>query len=377
LLNHFHLPADLFQLFLLTSPVTGRLATGLAAMHAVTVSLMGAYAICGQFSWRRFARIAAISLAVTFALLYSLSFVLTSSIPFEYSGYEKFINIEPIIKPVKTVQVDQQKALSESQQNSDRLTIILQRGVLRVGYVDERLPFVYRNKEGNVVGFDMELVNALARDLGVTIELSKILITQEVDEITNWLDTGQIDLVIGGLSMTPPDVLRFNFTHSYMEGNIGLIIKDYKRQDFTDVASIRELPNLKLAVLNLPYLKTILAEKFPNAELVTAKSIRPFMRGEMPDVDAFVNIAEAGSAWSIIYPSYTVVIPKNMKITIPVALVLPHDQAHFNNKINDWLTLVEKNKTIGNFYEHWILGKSKKPKEPRWSIMRNVLHWVD
>ena len=48
MLDFFHLPSDLFQLYLLGSVVTGRLATVLATMHAVVISLLGACAMLGQ-----------------------------------------------------------------------------------------------------------------------------------------------------------------------------------------------------------------------------------------------------------------------------------------------------------------------------------------
>ena len=33
--------------------------------------------------------------------------------------------------------------------------------------------------------------------------------------------------------------------------------------------------------------------------------------------------------------------------------------------------------TIDALYGHWILGKYAVKREPRWSVIRNVLHWVD
>ena len=40
-------------------------------------------------------------------------------------------------------------------------------------------------------------------------------------------------------------------------------------------------------------------------------------------------------------------------------------------------SLVRKDRTIAQLYDYWILGQSAVEREPRWSIMRNVLHWVD
>ena len=33
--------------------------------------------------------------------------------------------------------------------------------------------------------------------------------------------------------------------------------------------------------------------------------------------------------------------------------------------------------TIDVLFEHWILGKDALQKGPRWSVIRDVLHWVD
>lgn len=35
-----------------------------------------------------------------------------------------------------------------------------------------------------------------------------------------------------------------------------------------------------------------------------------------------------------------------------------------------------KDGTLDRVYKHWILGQDAAPKGPRWSIMRNVLHWT-
>jgi hypothetical protein len=34
-------------------------------------------------------------------------------------------------------------------------------------------------------------------------------------------------------------------------------------------------------------------------------------------------------------------------------------------------------KTLQALYDYWILGKNAVPQPPRWSIIRNVLHWVE
>jgi hypothetical protein len=45
--------------------------------------------------------------------------------------------------------------------------------------------------------------------------------------------------------------------------------------------------------------------------------------------------------------------------------------------MNHWLTLKQKDRTIAALYDYWVLGKNAVAASPRWSVVRNVLHWVE
>ena len=44
---------------------------------------------------------------------------------------------------------------------------------------------------------------------------------------------------------------------------------------------------------------------------------------------------------------------------------------------NTFIELKQKDGTIEALYDHWILGRDAGGTEPRWSIIRNVLNWID
>ena len=44
--------------------------------------------------------------------------------------------------------------------------------------------------------------------------------------------------------------------------------------------------------------------------------------------------------------------------------------------VNTWIELKRKDGTLDALYKYWILGLDATPREPRWSIMRNVLGWT-
>lgn len=80
----------------------------------------------------------------------------------------------------------------------------------------------------------------------------------------------------------------------------------------------------------------------------------------------------------MLYPSFQVTTPLLRLIRVPV--VMPYagesDQV-MDEFIDNWVMLKRNDGTIDKIYDYWILGKGTELKEPRWSIIRDVLHWVD
>ena len=89
-------------------------------------------------------------------------------------------------------------------------------------------------------------------------------------------------------------------------------------------------------------------------------------------VHALIISAEAGSAWTIIYPSYSVVVPKPLMRSY-AALAIPPGDPHFMDFINAWLEMKKTSGFINKLYDKWILGKTAKQKKRRWSIGRDIL----
>jgi len=298
-----------------------------------------------------------------------------STIQYKYTGYEELVSIKPVFPQVKITTVSKLNPLSRAELTRSRLDVIKQRGSLRVGYLPRRLPFVYTNKYAKIVGFDMELMHVLARDLGVKMEVTKMILDKGEPHLVDWLNSGRIDILIWGIGITPPRALRHQFTRAYLDGNLVLIVKDHQRQDFSTLKQIRKMSKLKLAMPDKEYFKDILKKGLPNVEIIEIHSIHNFLRGEMDDVDAYVLLAEAASARTLIYPGHSVVVPTNLGLKTPIGFSLPDKQHHFTNRMNDWIDLRIKSNTIDKIYQHWIFGKSKQAKKSRWPIKRDVLGW--
>ena len=94
-------------------------------------------------------------------------------------------------------------------------------------------------------------------------------------------------------------------------------------------------------------------------------------------LDAVVLPAERGSVLTLLYPKYTVVVPEPDTVKIPLAYPVARRDQEWAQFVNTWIELKRRDGTIDALYGHWILGKHAVKREPRWSVIRNLLHWVD
>jgi len=368
MLDFFSLPADMFQLYLLGSVATARFATALAAMHGIVISLLVAFAVMGKLRVKILFQIVAVSIVIAGVVSTGLGFVLTHAINFEYSGEKDLAAKTLITEPVDVRQVESLSALPAIDSSSGRIEAITARGTLHVAYMPDRLPFAYRNSEGIAVGYDIDLVQKLAEGLGVKLELVRL----DWADIVTGLESGRLDMAVGGTAITPTRAQEVVFSNTYFDHSVGFVLPDHMRDSFAKLETIRRIPDLEILVPRDRHYLEFAEDNFPGATLVPIDSPRAFFKGEYDDAVMLAS-AEAGSAWTLLYPEYGVTIPGGLSVKAPAAIVLPTGDPDYASYINTWLLLTEKNGFMSQLYDYWILGEEYHPGEPRWSIMRNVL----
>jgi len=374
MLDYFSLPADQFQLYLLGSVVTARFATALAALHAFVVTLLVAAAILNRLKLRSMLRAVGIHLGVTAGVMILAGVMFGYLIPYQYEGDKSFEAMQLVGKQVAVTSPDQAAPIRADDQARPRLDVIRERGTIRVGYYSNALPYAFRNNKSQIVGFDMEIMHALATDLGIEIEIFRI---KDKTMSAQLLSDGRVDIVIGGSVITPNRALENLFTDAYTYHTVGLLVPDAKRDRFSSLEKVTEMDDLQLSWIDTPYYKAPIKQLFPNAKLVTVKSARKFLKTERKAKSnvAMVYSAEVGSAWTMLYPAYSVVIPKGLKMKAPVGFALAKSNLEFAQFMNTWLKLKKYNGFIQKVYNFWILGKNPKKDQRRWSVVHNVFGW--
>jgi len=376
LLDLLGIPADTFGLFVTIDVITSRFGTLLAAVHTLVLALMAAFIMTkgATLRWSRVGTFIAGSTLLLAVPIVGSRLLFTYGMQPQYTKYKEFVETELLSDPVETHILDAPPTPSpEDAAPGRRLERIRERGSLRVGYFADALPLAFRNARGHLVGFDVDMMQLLARELAVTLDLVRI----ERGQATELLDRGSCDLVVCGVPITPEFSSSVRFSTPVMKLTLALVVPDARRDEYTTWESIRSLHDLKLGVGRSSYYRRRLAELFPDAEIVALSSPREFFTGDANQVDALVAAAEIGSAWTLVYPQFSVAVPRPAPISVPVGYAMPYGDERLHEVVDAFIGLKLGDGTADTLFSHWFEGRSAQGKRHRWSIAHDVLGWID
>nr|WP_248560245.1 amino acid ABC transporter substrate-binding protein/permease [Niallia sp. NCCP-28] len=101
-------------------------------------------------------------------------------------------------------------------------------------------PFEFQDTNGDFVGIDMDLVNAIAEDQGFKYEMKPLGFNAAVQA----LESKQVDAVIAGMSITDERKLKFDFSEPYFDSGIIMAVG----KDNDTVSSYKDLKGKRVAV---------------------------------------------------------------------------------------------------------------------------------
>ncbi|GEN79396.1 transporter substrate-binding domain-containing protein [Actinotalea fermentans] len=101
-------------------------------------------------------------------------------------------------------------------------------------------PFEYE-EDGQVVGLDMDIVGAVAEDLGAELEI-KITPFEGIQSGAD-LDSGNCDIVASGITITEEREAKMDFSDPYFDADQGLLVPAG-----SGIASVEELDGLTVGV---------------------------------------------------------------------------------------------------------------------------------
>ncbi len=374
MLDSLRIPSDMFELFLITGIVVGRFGAMLAALHIIVLSVVGTLAMAGllRFSIRLLLRYLLLSGLAMMVMVSVLRVYFELFVPPPPPREEVLANVELSSRWIPFEVATELPEISQTQLAGARIDHIFRSEVLQVGYRPNNLPCSYITPRGELVGFDVEMAQSLAVDLEVELEF----VPFEFDDLGRMLASGEIDVAMSCIASLPDRFAYATFSDPYLELRLGFVVKDHERGLFLDLDRLRSTPDLSFALVSSHYHEERLQHLLPEATIVQLDSAEDFFTGGDQGADALLLTVEEGSAYAYRYPRYTVVQPSS-NVSVPASYAVPKGDLEMMQFINNWIELKRLDGTIERLYQYWMLGGAAQPKRPRWSVIRDVLGWVD
>jgi hypothetical protein len=155
------------------------------------------------------------------------------------------------------------------------------------------------------------------------------------------------------------------------------VVPDHQRELYSDPAALRAMDDLTIALVSTHYFAPRLQRLLPNARIVILEAAEDFFTGSDAGADALLLSAEEGAAYAYRYPRYTVARPRSGGIRYPAAYAVPKGDTEMQAFVSNWVDLKRKDGTVDGLYRYWMLGGVSRSTTPRWSVVRDVLGWVD
>ncbi len=379
LFDLLRLPADLFQVFVTVDVIGSRFGTLLAAMHLIAIALIGTFAMDGAITLSavRLIRFAVVSLALMAAALIGIRAFYTYVYVEPYTK-DKLLSALHLIDDPQPHKVYREPPKERLEEAGDVASFKRLRddGVLRACYEPGDYPSSFFNDEGELVGFDIEMAHRFARSIDAEIEFLPARTGKEAWERVN---SGYCDAVMAMQPITPRRTEEVALTSPVLNLPAGLIVSDHRRDEFQDWSRIREIEGLRVAVLDNNTARNYLARLVPDATPVLFRDkgeLDAILAAGAMEVDAVLMVAEEGAAWTVRYPAFSLVIPAPT-LFVPFGYSVGRDDEELRRYLDAWLLNARSDGTIGKLYSYWMLGQVEETQPPRWSVIRDVLHWID
>jgi Na+/H+-dicarboxylate symporter/ABC-type amino acid transport substrate-binding protein len=371
------LPQDTSSLFDTVSVITHYGEVLASVMGFSFLTILVTFACYGQLKvrWRMFFT----HIVLIAVLLTAFAYLFKNSLPDpSMKIYERINNYSIPLNQTKGVKVSFLPPFDEvhakpAAPTQDLLFRIQQSGVLRVGYNPNDLPFSFFNSKGELVGYDVANMYALAQSMKVRLEF----IPYSWDYLISDLQSDKFDLAIGGIWVSASRLQDADFSDSYLKIPLSFIVPKANEADFSTASQILSKKNLRLGSFKDSMVEQFAAHNLPNAKIIVFPNLLDQLHAAFinNEIDAAIWDQAGANVWVLGHPNYIAVVPQGLAAPYLMAYMVQKNSEQFVHFLNYWLELKKTDGFEERINNRWILGRSLGQETPRWSIIRNVFHW--
>ena len=207
-----------------------------------------------------------------------------------------------------------------------------------------------KNKEGKLIGFEVDIANQLAKDLGVKVKFKQF----QWNQLIPALKKGDIDIIASGLSITAKRALVINFSDPYSSSGYSLVSNLELTKDFD---SIKDLNNEKIYIAAVEgTVSADLAKKvFPLAKIDLRKTAKEATSAVVNgSVHAFIASSPIPEFVSLKNANKVDLPLKKPLLTTKEAFAIKKGNPEMLNFLNAWIVAHQADKWIESSHHYWF-----------------------
>jgi polar amino acid transport system substrate-binding protein len=225
----------------------------------------------------------------------------------------------------------------------------LRRGVLKVG-MDTFVPWAMKDKNGELIGFEIDVATRLAQDMGVKVQF----VPTQWDGIISALQTGKFDVIVGGMGIVPKRNIKVNFSIPYDHTGMSLVAHKELAKGFSTIEDFNR-PEIALAV-KIGATPVMAARKFmPRARLkqfnTEAQVYQELLNGR---VHAVVASAPTPALYALRYPDKLFLPLTGTFTREPIGFAVRKGDVDTLNFFDNWIRVVESEGWLAERKHYWF-----------------------
>ena len=226
---------------------------------------------------------------------------------------------------------------------------IIKTGELTVGTSYDFPPFHAKAKDGTIIGLDADLANGMAMAMGVKINI----VSMPFYDLLPALETGKVDMVVAGMTMTLERNLKVAFVGPYFISGQSILAKHETVVKLNDAETAEKL-EFTLAVPKGSTSETITEAILPKAQILVAETM-----------DKALDMVLTGKADAMMADKPFCVVAafrnKDRDLEVsqmftfePLGVALPANDVHLINWVENFFMTIQGNGTLERLTQFWF-----------------------
>lgn len=230
---------------------------------------------------------------------------------------------------------------------------IVSNGVLRIGMDPGYMPFEMKDRQGDLIGFDVDLAYLLGDAMGVRIEF--VPPSGSFASLMDDLYANRFDMILSGMTITPERNLRVMFSDPYI--TVGqAVLANIKHK-----GTVRHAENLNSTTYLITYLEGTTGAATVNNLLPRARRV------SVASQEEGIAMVRDGRADAFVYdlPAFATLMAKEGKESFlfldqplsfePLGIGVRFTDFQLHNLLNNFIRQIQADGTYDTLYDRWFL----------------------